>query len=148
MAEYRPLLIRAISRLDTNTPEARESVYATARAALDALITSPDHSRILEDEHDRERRALEEAIAKVEFSMIPQTANPSASSARVGKDGRACVQPRPDRAETGVLPGRKSLSDVPDNERGFGSFEPDAQQCMETLATIVTVVSQEMKEHR
>jgi hypothetical protein len=38
MAEYRTLLIRAISRLDANTLTARESVYARARAALAALL--------------------------------------------------------------------------------------------------------------
>ena len=70
MAEYRTLLIRAISRLDANTLTARESVYARARAALAALLEpQQDHSRTADEAYERERRGLDEAIAEVEASM-------------------------------------------------------------------------------
>jgi hypothetical protein len=76
MAEYRPLLIRAISRLEANTQAGRQSVYANARAGLVALLTPGGRPSISEDEFRRERRALEDAIRQIESSMTVGAANP------------------------------------------------------------------------
>jgi hypothetical protein len=80
MAKYRPLLIRMISRLDANTPEARQSVYASLRAAFVALMGPQDASPTSVEKYDRERRELEDAIAAVESSMIDGGEDPTASS--------------------------------------------------------------------
>jgi hypothetical protein len=77
MADYRPLLIRAISRLDSNTPANRQALYARARAGLVALLKGPDHPQTSEEDFERERRALEDAIGKVEFSIIIDKVKPT-----------------------------------------------------------------------
>ena len=80
MAEYRPFLIRAISRLDANTPDARQSLYASARTAFVALMRPQDASQTSMEKFEREYRALEDAIATVESSMIDVEETPTASS--------------------------------------------------------------------
>jgi hypothetical protein len=70
MAEYRPLLISAISRLDVNTPKERQAVYARVRAALHALMGPADPSLAIDEKYDRERCALEDAITTVESSVL------------------------------------------------------------------------------
>jgi hypothetical protein len=65
MADYHPLIARAVAGLGENTAEARRSLYERARAALVAQLrgTTPPLS---ESDITRERLALEEAIRKVE----------------------------------------------------------------------------------
>ena len=86
MAEYRPFLIRAISRLDANTPDARQSVYASARTAFVALMRPQDASQTSMEKFEREYRALEDAIATVESSMLDVEETPTSSvSSEKGK---------------------------------------------------------------
>jgi hypothetical protein len=65
MADYHPLIARAVAGLDKNTGENRRSLYERARVALVAqlrgVVPALDESEIT-----RERLALEEAIRKVE----------------------------------------------------------------------------------
>lgn len=65
MADYYPLIARAITGLDKNTGEARRALYERARTALVAQLrgTQPP---LQESEITKERLALEEAIRKVE----------------------------------------------------------------------------------
>ena len=65
MADYHPLIARAVVGLGENTAEARRSLYERARAALVTQLrgTTPPLS---ESDITRERLALEEAIRKVE----------------------------------------------------------------------------------
>jgi len=65
MADYYPLVARAVAGLDRNTGEARRALYERARTALVAQLraTTPP---LDEAEITRERLALEEAIRKVE----------------------------------------------------------------------------------
>ena len=65
MADYYPLIARAVAGLDKNTGENRRALYERARAALVAQLRGIDPPL---DEADitRERLALEEAIRKVE----------------------------------------------------------------------------------
>jgi hypothetical protein len=119
------LLRGAISRLDVNTRAARQSVYANARAALEALLLQ-DHSRIAEHEFDRERSALEDAIALVESRVIGGEAEPARSSAPRQK-GVPCGP------EAGA--GRSEfLNDIRDDTLDF--LEHDPERRMEALATI------------
>ena len=89
MAEYRPFLIRAISRLDANTPDARQSVYASARTAFVALMRPQDASQTSMEKFEREHRALEDAIATVESSMLDVEETPTDSSVSSEKGERS-----------------------------------------------------------
>jgi hypothetical protein len=72
MADYYPLIQRAIAGLDKNTGEARRALYERARTALVAQLrgVSPP---LAEAEITRERLALEEAIRKVEAEAARRT---------------------------------------------------------------------------
>ena len=65
MADYYPLIARAIAGLDKNTGEARRALYERARTALVAQLRGVNPP-LQEAEITRERLALEEAIRKVE----------------------------------------------------------------------------------
>jgi hypothetical protein len=65
MADYYPLISRAIAALDNKSKEARRAVYDRARAALaNQFQNDPAFA------FERERRALEDAINKVEADTI------------------------------------------------------------------------------
>jgi hypothetical protein len=67
MADYRPLIEKAVAGLKDNAPEARRKLYERARIALAEQlrgVTPP----LSESEITRERLALEEAIRRVELS--------------------------------------------------------------------------------
>ena len=76
MADYHPLIARAVAGLEKNTGENRRALYERARTALVAqlrgVVPALDESEIT-----RERLALEEAIRKVEAEV-------SAACARSG----------------------------------------------------------------
>src|SRR5215471_9689939 len=82
MADYYPLIARAVAGLDKNTGDARRAVYERARAALVAQLRGV--TPVL-DESDvtRERLALEEAIRKVEGESSRQVTRSSEAGARV-----------------------------------------------------------------
>ena len=71
MADYYPLIARAVAGLEKNTGEGRRALYERARTALVAQlrgVTPP----LTESEITRERLALEEAIRKVEAEAARQ----------------------------------------------------------------------------
>jgi len=85
MADYYPLIARAIAGLDPNAPgESRRALYERARAALIAQLRSVQPP-LSESEITRERLSLEEAVRKVE-SEAAQRAREAArgASARPG----------------------------------------------------------------
>src|SRR5437667_3465196 len=66
MADYYPLIARAIAGLDPSAPgESRRALYERARSALIAQLRSVQPS-LSESEITRERLSLEEAVRKVE----------------------------------------------------------------------------------
>jgi hypothetical protein len=65
MADYFPLIARAVAGLDKNTGEIRRALYERARTALVNQLRSVEPA-LGESEITRERLALEEAIRKVE----------------------------------------------------------------------------------
>lgn len=65
MADYLPLISRAVGTLPDNTPEARRVIYERARAALDLQLRALDPP-LSEADIAKERLALDEAIARVE----------------------------------------------------------------------------------
>src|SRR5437868_1348803 len=78
MADYYPLVAKAIAGLEKNTGEGRRSLYERARTALVAQLRGMNDPPLTEAEITRERLALEEAIRKVE-----------AEAARRGRTERA-----------------------------------------------------------
>jgi hypothetical protein len=65
MADYLPLIAKAITGLEKNTGEARRALYERARTALVAQLRGMNPP-LSESDITRERLALEEAIRKVE----------------------------------------------------------------------------------
>src|SRR5258708_31211252 len=66
MADYYPLIARAIAGLDPSAPgESRRALYERARSALIAQLRSVEPP-LSESEITRERLSLEEAVRKVE----------------------------------------------------------------------------------
>jgi hypothetical protein len=86
MADYYPLVAKAIAGLEKNTGEGRRALYERARTALVGQLRSMNDPALTEAEITRERLALEEAIRKVE-----------AEAARRGREpARPPEAPRPD----------------------------------------------------
>jgi len=77
MADYYPLLVRALSSLPQKTGEHRKAVYDRARTALLRQLRGVDPP-LPEGEIIRERQTLEEAIrrAEADFPAEPQPAEP------------------------------------------------------------------------
>jgi hypothetical protein len=87
MADYYPLIARAIAGLDPSAPgESRRALYERARAALIAQLRSVQPP-LSESEITRERLSLEEAVRKVE-SEAAQRAR-EAARAPAGAPARA-----------------------------------------------------------
>src|SRR6185436_8948941 len=71
MADYHPLIARAVAGLEKNTGENRRALYERARTALVAQLRGVQPA-LDESEITRERLALEEAIRKVEAESARQ----------------------------------------------------------------------------
>ncbi|MBN9585085.1 MAG: hypothetical protein J0G34_06775 [Afipia sp.] len=115
MADYYPLIARAIAGLDpTAPPEARRALYERARTALISQLRSVQPA-LSEAEITRERLSLEDAVRRVEADAVRraaahESANPAAPRERPPASpasppppqGRA---PLPARREGGARPG-------------------------------------------
>jgi hypothetical protein len=108
MADYYPLIARAIAGLDPSAPgESRRALYERARTALIAQLRSVQPP-LSESEITRERLSLEEAVRKVE-SEAAQRADASRSArggdgARAGDSFRATTRPAGRPAEPAPPP--------------------------------------------
>jgi hypothetical protein len=130
MADYYPLIARAIAGLDPSAPgESRRALYERARAALIAQLRGVDPP-LSESEITRERLALEEAVRKVESEAAQRARDTTARGggggggdrARAGDAFRATTRPG---AKPGEAPPR-SRSPARQEERGERSLRPDA----------------------
>ncbi|WP_407185508.1 hypothetical protein [Bradyrhizobium centrosematis] len=90
MADYYPLIARAIAALDPNAPgESRRALYERARTALIAQLRSVQPP-LSESEITRERLSLEEAVRKVESEAAQRARDASRpGSGRSGGSGDA-----------------------------------------------------------
>jgi len=84
MADYYPLVAKAVAGLEKNTGEGRRLLYERARSALVAQLRVMNEPPLTEAEITRERLSLEEAIRKVE-----------AEAARRGRDAPRPEPPAP-----------------------------------------------------
>src|SRR6476619_7085507 len=81
MADYYPLIARAIAGLDPNAPgESRRALYERARAALIQQLRGVQPP-LSESEVTRERLSLEEAVRKVEAEAAQRPARSRAPAA-------------------------------------------------------------------
>ena len=82
MADYYPLIARAIAGLDPSAPgESRRALYERARSALIAQLRSVQPP-LSESEITRERLSLEEAVRKVESEAAQRAREPRGRAAR------------------------------------------------------------------
>jgi hypothetical protein len=97
MADYYPLIAKAVAGLEKSTGEARRALYDRARSALVAQLRGVTPA-LTESDITRERLSLEEAIRKVETE--------SARRSRTDPLPRAAPPPpaRPARPETAQAP--------------------------------------------
>src|SRR3981081_3660400 len=108
MADYYPLIARAIAGLDPSAPgESRRALYERARAALIAQLRSVQPP-LSESEITRERLSLEEAVRRVESDAaqrareVTRPIDPSRSGgdrARAGDAFRAATRPNARRGD-------------------------------------------------
>ncbi|HEX4261326.1 MAG TPA: hypothetical protein VHY76_09515, partial [Acetobacteraceae bacterium] len=111
MADYYPLIARAIAGLDPSAPgESRRALYERARAALIAQLRSVEPP-LSESEITRERLSLEEAVRKVESEAAQRARDASRSAdaargdrARAGDAFRATTRPPPRPGDAAAPP--------------------------------------------
>jgi len=100
MADYHPLIARAVESLDSSTGEARRALYERARAALVSQLRSIEPP-LSEADITRERLALEDAIRKVEAESVRK--------ARSERPTPAPLAPAPPAARPTVPPAAPTL---------------------------------------
>src|ERR1700730_10546308 len=97
MADYYPLIAKAVSGLDKSTGEARRALYDRGRRARLAQLRGVEPA-LAEPDITRERLALEEAIRKVETEAARRSRNDPPPPPR--------TEPPPARAEPPLRPAR------------------------------------------
>ena len=104
MADYYPLIARAIAGLDPSAPgESRRALYERARAALISQLRSVQPP-LSESEITRERLSLEEAVRKVESEAAQRAREArSGGGAAAGRAGDALRRSNP-RPGEGTAP--------------------------------------------
>ncbi|MEP9350133.1 hypothetical protein [Xanthobacter sp. KR7-225] len=122
MADYFPLLARAVSSLPQKSAESRRAVYDRARATLLRQLRSVDPP-LPEGEITRERMSLEDAIRRVEadFAAPPDADAPAADAAAPAPPAtppalRPPAQSEPRRIAPRAAPANDGAPDAPGAE--------------------------------
>ncbi|MGX7744690.1 hypothetical protein [Rhodopseudomonas parapalustris] len=150
MADYYPLIARAIASLDPSAPgEQRRAIYERARAALIAQLRGVQPP-LTESEITRERLALEEAVRKVE-SEAAQRARDAARAELKGR-GRPADAPRPgDALRASSRPLGRPGDPPPQVNRGAAAGampEPELPQAVRPRAPDDAPIPEEAPEPR
>ncbi len=122
MADYYPLISRAVSGLDKNTGENRRALYDRARAALVSQLRGVEPA-LDETDITRERLALEEAIRKVE-----------AEAAKRRADIPEAEPPEPSLRDRGLRDFRETVAEA----EGLGAAAAEARRAAHARATSST----------
>src|SRR5436190_2996127 len=124
MADYHPLIARAVAGLDKNTGENRRALYERARTALVAQLRGVQPP-LDESEITRERLALEEAIRKVEAESARKAREePRPPSPRAPPPRPAAPPPPPREKPVAPPPPRERSPSERGAERGLLSERP------------------------
>ncbi|RDI57333.1 histidine kinase [Microvirga subterranea] len=101
MADYYPLIARAVEGLSDRSPEMRRAVYERARSALIGQLETLDPP-LSEAEIQQERISLDAAIARVEADHAPAPTKPNVplSSAAVLRESARLAPDEPPPAAT------------------------------------------------
>src|SRR5579871_5814320 len=120
MADYHPLIARAVAGLDKNTGENRRALYERARTALVAQLRGVNPP-LEESEITRERLALEEAIRKVEAESARharETARPAfIKRAEAPRRDEAAQQSRQDASAAPARPATATTTPRPPTQQ-------------------------------
>ncbi len=120
MADYQPLIARAVAGLDNNTGENRRTLYERARTALVAQLRSISPA-LNESDITRERLALEDAIRKVESDAVRRGRGEYQEDDQFPDTGEVAASSRP----PSIRPSGPSLSDQ--GLQGFRQTVAEAQ---------------------
>ncbi len=128
MADFYPILARAVAGLPDTSPAARQAIYDRARAALVAQLRSLDPP-LGEAEIMRERLSLDEAVARIEADYddtpprleIDSLEPPLEAGPALAEPLPPAAVPVPPRAPTPRAPAPVSDGD----EAGFGEPQPE-----------------------
>jgi hypothetical protein len=126
MADYYPLIARAIAGLDPNAPgESRRALYERARAALIAQLRGVQPP-LSESEITRERLALEEAVRKVESEAAQRAREASRGTGTSGspRAGDALRRASARTADAGASP---QAQPGPSSDQGAAIQAPRAR---------------------
>ena len=122
MADYHPLVARAVAGLDKSTGENRRALYERARAALVAQLRSVEPA-LDESDITRERLALEDAIRKVEAEAVKrQRVEPGEAPA-----------PPPTLSDQGLRGFRETMADAESLGGAAAEANRSARQVYETM---------------
>lgn len=113
MADYYPLIARAVAGLDKNTGENRRALYERARTALVNQLRSVEPA-LNESDITRERLALEESIRKVEAE----------ASRRARSDAGNGEEPQPSLRDHALRDFRDSVAEA----QGLGDAAAQANR--------------------
>ncbi len=121
MADYTPLISRAVGALTDNTGEARRAVYDRARAALLAQLRNMNPP-LPEENITRERMALEDAIRKVEAESSTESLDQMLER-EFATLGRGAV-----RQEPISIAGARTVSDAAHDAETLGDAAASARR--------------------
>lgn len=107
MADFYPILARAVAGLPDKSPQARQAVYDRARSALVAQLRSLDPP-LGEAEIMRERLSLDEAMTKVEADY-----DDAPAPVAVGPAAGPVIRPAPEPAAPAAEPAPPATVDEP-----------------------------------
>jgi hypothetical protein len=136
MADYYPLVAKAVAGLEKNTGEGRRLLYERARSALVAQLRGMNDPPLTEAEITRERLALEEAIRKVEAEAArrgrdaprPEPPAPAAPRAEAEPPSPPPARPAPaDRAAPPLRPRTPSRTVTEEGMKGFRDVIAEAE---------------------
>ena len=113
MAEYYPLISRAVAGLRNGTPEARQAIYDRAKQALIGQLRAMEPP-VPEEDIARETVALDDAIARVEADVAPKAAVPKAAIPPARDRSPPSIKPPPVSSQPPpVRPERPAIGSAP-----------------------------------